>query len=119
MMKRILPALSVLFFAACASAPPAARNSPPRYATPEEIARLQLEARANFQRERQQRGMLAEIGSGPEIRISESPRLVSARVASPKTARRGWSAAEARYALEVGKAPSDLTAGERAVARGY
>jgi hypothetical protein len=116
-MKRILPVAIALLFAACASTPPEATNSAPRYATPEEIERLQKEARANLQREREQQGVLATIGSGPAVASSETPRSAPARTTPPSPPSRSWSVAEARYAMQIGKAPADLTAGERAAAR--
>ncbi len=66
--------------------------------------------------------MLASVGSGPARSNGDSAQVVSVRIASsepasPKRARTNWSVAEARYAMEIGKKPSDLTAGERAAAR--
>ena len=134
LMKPILLVASGLLFAGCAGGPTrtldsTSRDATPRYATPEEIARLQSEARANFERERQGQGAsrLAIVGSGPASSSSEpapvepprveTPRIGIARVAAASPSRRSWSAAESRYALQIGKAPGDLTAGERAVAR--
>jgi hypothetical protein len=118
-MKRLLSLASTLFFVACASSPPAAQNSPPRYANPDEIERLQKEARANFERLRQDQGTLAPVASGPALlaAVSREPAASRSMPTSRPAQRKSFSQAEARYALTIGKSPSDLTAGERAVAR--
>lgn len=119
-MKRLLSLAGTLFLAACASTPPVAQNSPPRYANPEEIEKLQREARANFERLRQEQGTPSPVASGPARWASESRGPAPSRATAPSAParRKSFSQAEARYALMIGKSPSDLTAGERAVARG-
>ncbi len=125
-MKRFLPVVGALFLGACASDPPVAENATPgespRYATSEEILRLQKQARENFERERQQQGGLPPVGEGPSTRVAEAPRpqsttRIAAQVTSPGSSHRLWSLAEIRYAMQIGKSPADLTAGERAAAR--
>jgi hypothetical protein len=129
-MKRFLPVASALLFGACVSddAPPVAQGASagdsPRYATSEEILRLQKEARANFERERQlhQGGALPPVGEGPSTLVSVETARVAAPSPTPRTtrsssSRRSWSVAEIHYAMQIGKSASDLTAGERAAAR--
>jgi hypothetical protein len=114
-VKHLLPIAGALVFAACAAPEPTARVSSPRYATDEEIVKLQKEARANFERERQ--GTLPPVGSGPaqeRVAVRTTPPPAPS---APAPTRRNWSIAEARYAMQIGKAPSDLTPGERAAAR--
>jgi hypothetical protein len=118
-MKRLLSLASTLFLVACASSPPAAQNAPPRYANPEETERLHKEARANFERLRQEQGTLAPVASGPVLVATASRAPAARSTPLPRPAqRKSFSQAEARYALMIGKSPWDLTAGERAVARG-
>lgn len=66
--------------------------------------------------------MLAVVGSGPASRNYEAQRLAAVQITQgtpPSAPRRRWSMAEARYAMDIGKSPADLTPGERAVARSY
>lgn len=124
-MKRLLPVALALLFAACASESPSTPAKPAAaaaYANPDESARLRNEARANFERLRQQhnpQSPLPAVGEGPQVVKSEPSRTVLVAQSVPSSApRRHWSLAEARYALQIGKSPADLTPGERAVARG-
>lgn len=97
---------------------------PARYATPEEAARLREQALVNFQREKERQGMLATRGGdpAPQLRETRQPAFIPMDTAepeaSPSPTRRSVSAAEARYAMQIGKSPFELTAAERAVARG-
>ena len=127
LMKQIFFVAGALLFAACASDQPAAptvSSASARYATPDENAELQKQARANFERAREQHGMLATIGSGPATTTVVAPPVETRRAApvisvassSSKPVRRNWPVSEARYAMEIGKSPADLTAGERAAA---
>jgi hypothetical protein len=116
-MKYALLIVSGLLFASCASTPPpTVRSEPARYATPEESARLQSEARAKFERQRQQEGGLLAIGSGPAGTRVEAPRSAPPQAVVARPAHHPWSLVEARYALQIGKTPAELTPGERAAA---
>ena len=99
---------------------------PARYVDGEEAARLHAQAAANFARERERQGMVAGLAPASQ------PRGTSGRVTAQASAvppvlegpaaqslpRRKVSPAEARYAMEIGKSPFELTPGERAVAVG-
>jgi hypothetical protein len=127
---RVRPAMLLIicaFLAGCASESAPVVAGPARYASPDEAARLHAQAAANFQRERERQGMVArrtEPSSQP--RGTAAPVMVQASALPPVLEgpseqpgpRRKVSAAEARYAMLIGKSPFDLTPGERAVAVG-
>lgn len=111
LMKRMLPVVGVLALVACSSKPAAVQSGPARYADASEVARLQAQARANFEKEKQRQGSVATAGS------AAAPAWQPTRTASAGSSRRGWSAAESRYAMQIGKSPGELTSAERAAAR--
>ena len=136
-MKQLSFIICSAFLAACAS--PEARPTvagPARYATPDEAARLHVQAAANFQRERERQGMqvvtsddrarqrrvtaqpVSMQASAPPP-VLEGPKTIYETVYEAPAPRRKVSPAEARYAMQIGKSPFDLTPGERAVAAGY
>jgi hypothetical protein len=113
-----------VFLAACASerrsmvAQPAVAR-PARFASAEEAARLHAEAAANFQRERERQGMVAgsRIPNRVTVQAVVLPPVLEGPSEQPRP-RRKISQAEARYAMQIGKSPFELTPGERAVAAG-
>jgi hypothetical protein len=110
----------------CASEPRATAPAPARYASAEEAARLHAQAAANFQKERELQGMLAgrnaeDVAPRGSARVtvqsSATPPVMEGPSEEPRPRRR-ITAAEARYAMLIGKSPHELTPGERAVAVG-
>ena len=92
----------------------------------EEAARLHAQAAANFARERERQGMVADRDPSSQprgtrdrvtVRASALPPVLEGPSEQPLP-RRKVSPAEARYAMQIGKSPFELTAGERAVAVG-
>jgi hypothetical protein len=98
------------FLAGCASEPRSTVTEPARYASADEAARLHAQAAANFQRERERHEVLAGGKMEPSLPpVFEGP-------PDGTRPRRKISPAEARYAMQIGKDPFELTPGERAVA---
>jgi hypothetical protein len=108
------------FLAACASEPRPTVAGPVRYANPDEAARLHAQAAVNFQRERERQGMVAERrNQRPSQPVTLQASALAPVMEGPQEMpppRRKVSAAEAHYAMQIGKSPFDLTPGERAVA---
>lgn len=125
-MKHLGFIICTVFFAACASEPQPTVAVPARYASPDEAARLHAQAAVNFQRERERQGMVAEtrIEQRRQPRVDRVPVAMQASAAPAvyegprEKPRQKVSAAEARYAMIIGKDPRDLTPFERAVALG-
>jgi hypothetical protein len=109
--------------AGCASEPRRTVTEPARYASADEAARLHAQAAANFHRERERQEVLAgrkmERGTpGPvTVQASALPPVFEGP-SDEALPRRKISPAEARYAMQIGKSPFELTPGERAVALG-
>jgi hypothetical protein len=111
--------IAALFLVACASEPRPTVAGPARYANPDEAARLHSQAAANFQRERERQGMIADRRSAQPAQPVTLQASALPPVMEGPPPRRRVSAAEAHYAMQIGKSPYELTPGERAIAVGY